>query len=354
MASAKPKQKMTNPPLDSIEKELRKEAGFLEEEAVLIEKTGEKKLKKLVKILKKKETLGFTSIFLAFAVATYSFFNFNLAIERTPLLKKILREKDPEALAAIQEAKLQTAVLPQNGIIIPVKWGNFGTKLIEAGIIDKQKFEQIYATRGGLSEGDKKLLYGTDNDNIQLTLANSNLVLNLLWALGLGSKSEVLEKGPMIDKQYGGAGKFASTGGWTLARGNAMDHYSMHRFFNLTPEQEDLVKRVTQGIYRPCCGNSTYFPDCNHGMAMLGLMELMASQGATEAQMYKTALGVNSFWFPDTYLNIAKYFDNQGTPWNKVDPKEILGANYSSGAGYRQILNKITPTQKKSGGGCGI
>ena len=58
-----------------------------------------------------------------------------------------------------------------------------------------------------------------------------------------------------------------------------MNHYSMHRFIVLTPEQQALVEKVSKGIYRPCCGNSVYFPDCNHGMAMLGLLELMASQG---------------------------------------------------------------------------
>ena len=29
------------------------------------------------------------------------------------------------------------------------------------------------------------------------------------------------------------------------------------------------------------------FSDCNHGMAMLGLMEFMASQGASEVEMMK-------------------------------------------------------------------
>lgn len=31
-----------------------------------------------------------------------------------------------------------------------------------------------------------------------------------------------------------------------------------------------------------CCGNSTYFPDCNHGAAMLGFIELAVSQGLVE------------------------------------------------------------------------
>ena len=44
---------------------------------------------------------------------------------------------------------------------------------------------------------------------------------------------------------------------------------------------------------------------------MLGLLELMASQGLSEEEMYKYALIVNSYWFPDTYLAIAKYFEKE-------------------------------------------
>src|SRR3989344_7376730 len=106
----------------------------------------------------------------------------------------------------------------------------------------------------------------------------------------------------MTNPEYGGAGNFASTGGWTLAKGDAMDHYSAHPFIMLSREHQELVERVSKGIYRPCCNNSTHFPDCNHCMAMLGLLELMASQGVSEEDMWKAALAVNSYWFPDTYL----------------------------------------------------
>jgi hypothetical protein len=44
----------------------------------------------------------------------------------------------------------------------------------------------------------------------------------------------------------------------------------------LTAEQQALVEEVAAEIYRPCCNNSTLFPDCNHGMAMLGFLELLA------------------------------------------------------------------------------
>jgi hypothetical protein len=125
-------------------------------------------------------------------------------------------------------------------------------------------------------------------------------MLNMLWAFGLANKNPILENGPMMDPSYGGAGNFASTGGWTLAKGDTMSHYSMHTLVTLSPAQQALVEKVAKNVYRPCCRNSTYFPDCNHGMAMLGLLELLAGEGATEEEMYKTAQDVNALWFPQS------------------------------------------------------
>lgn len=245
-------------------------------------------------------------------------------------------------------------IIPENGIVLPVKWGDLVAQMTSSGVIDKTKFEEMYAKRGGLSNEEKKLLDGLDNGNLKITKENSGFVLNLLWALGLGNKNEILEKGPMSDKKYGGAGNFASTGGWTLSQGSAMNHYSKHKFIVLTPEQQALVEKVSKGIFRPCCGNSTYFPDCNHGMAMLGLLELMTSQGVSENEMYRMALAVNSYWFPDTYITIAKYLDSQGKDWNNADPKEILGFDYSSGAGFQKIRSKIESSGVGGGGSCGV
>ncbi|HEY4504655.1 MAG TPA: hypothetical protein VJI73_02695, partial [Candidatus Paceibacterota bacterium] len=139
-----------------------------------------------------------------------------------------------------------------------------------------------------------------------------------------------------------------------LAQGEAMNHYSRHPFVVLTPEQQQIVERVSKNIYRPCCNNPTHFPDCNHGMAMLGLLEIMASQGVSEKEMYKVALQVNAYWFPDTYLTIAKYLESKGSEWEKADPRELLGVNYSSGSGYQKIQSQVTVPVPKSGGSCGV
>ena len=256
--------------------------------------------------------------------------------------------------AKVPEENYSRKVTPEDGVVLPAKWGYLGAKMASVGVIDKAKLEELYAGRGGLSGEERNLLEGLDNGYLKITPENSGLVLNLLWALGLGNKNEILDNGPMTDNKYGGAGRFASTGGWTLADGDPMSHYSKHRFVILTPEQQALVEKVSKGIYRPCCGNSVYFPDCNHGMAMLGLLELMASQGASEEEMYKAALAVNSYWFPNTYITIAKYLKSQGKDWSAVVPKEILGYNYSSGPGYQKLLEKIENPEIKGGGSCGV
>jgi len=232
---------------------------------------------------------------------------------------------------------------PPKKIIIPVKWNNLGKKLVENGTIEESKF-------------DKALVFDNNKGNLVISNDNAKLFLNLLWAFGLANKNSILENGPINDKKYGGnAGQFASTGGWTLAKGDAMEHYNHHELIILTPEQQLLVENVSKNIYRPCCSNPAYFPDCNHGMAMLGLLELMASQGdVSEEEMYRIALGVNSFWFPDVYLNIYQYLKINEAELKDISPKNILAVNYSSAVGYRQILERIEPINNGGGRNCGV
>ncbi|MCR4274692.1 MAG: hypothetical protein NUW02_01430 [Candidatus Campbellbacteria bacterium] len=254
-----------------------------------------------------------------------------------------------------QVLAFEESIIPSEGVVLPATWGDLGAKLVSVGAIDVEKLKTTYDQRGALPEGFNKLLLEQNNGKLKITRENSAYLLNLLWALGLASDNSILESGEMSDPKYGGAQNFTSTAGWTIAQGNPMDHYSKHRFFNLTPEQQALVDKVSRGIFRPCCGNSTHFPDCNHGMAMLGLLELMASQGVSEEDMYKAALAVNSYWFPDTYRTIATYMKNKGIAWANVSPSEVLGAQYSSGTGYAKIKAQVTqPQQQQGGGGCSV
>ena len=249
---------------------------------------------------------------------------------------------------------LQEAVLPTKGVTLPITWGDLGVKLVDVGAIDRGKMEALYRDRGGFPPEYQKMLEKNTSRKIVITSQNAGYLLNLLWALGLANENPILDdKNEMMNPSYKGAGNFASTGGWTLAKGSAMSHYNRHELVVLTGEQQALVDRVSRNIYRPCCDNSTHFPDCNHGMAMLGLLELMVSQGVNEEDMYKTALAVNSYWFPDTYLTIATYMQNRGIAWENVSPKEVLGASYSSSSGYQNISSQVTQLQQGRGGsGC--
>jgi len=264
-------------------------------------------------------------------------------------------KQDNTVSEKVDVSELQSIVIPEEGVELPITWGDLGKRMIADGVIDETKFRALF--QEGLNEDEERMLTGSSNKRIVMTQANSRFMLDVLWAFGLANKNEILTAGEMTDEKYGGdASNFASTGGWSLATGNVMNHFSAHPYVVLTSEQQAMVDSVSSGIFRPCCGNSTHFPDCNHGMAMLGLLELMAASNISEDEMYKVALGVNTLWFPQTYLDLATYFKEQGQEWGDVDPKLALGAEYSSGQGYAQTRSKIKslPTPAAGGGGCGV
>ncbi len=272
-----------------------------------------------------------------------------------PFLSKSRSQVNDSAPAEkVDTSDFSSIVTPAEGVVLPIEWGDLGKRMVADGVIDEAKFREIMVE---LEEYEEEMLAGDWDEKVVMNQQNSRFILNMLWAFGLANKNDILENGEMTDEKYGGdAGKFASTGGWSLSKGVPMNHYSNYSYVTLTNEQQELVDRVSQGIYRPCCGNSTHFPDCNHGMAMLGLLELMAANGVDEEEMYDVALAVNSYWFPQTYIDLATYFREQGQEWDQVDAKVVLGSDYSSGQGYqttRQAIKSL-PEPQQGGGGCGV
>lgn len=307
---------------------------------------------KFRKILKKAIPLWMVAVLIfnsSMAVGFIEFYimkkNFNNAV-----LKLSKTTKDPNELVQI----LKQEALPQKGFTLGVTWGDIGVKLLESGIIDRAKFEEVFKEEPQSKEQMKYLEKGS-LDKMTINEKNSHFMVNALWALGLVNKSSVLDSGPMKTYGKGDPMGYASTGGWNLGAKPTAELYSSQALIQLTPEQEALVKKIAENIYRPCCGNSVAFPDCNHGMAALGYIELAVKQGLSEDKIYKDVLALNSFWFPQNYFEMAMMMKKQGTEWTKVDPKLALSSQYSSSQGAARVRQAVqdVPGINVQGGGCG-
>ncbi len=286
-----------------------------------------------------------------------------LTLFKEVTLNSILnRSKDPVVTTKKSANDLFEQINPEKGYEINVSYGELGPLMIESGIIDLEKFKSVYAkSNQPLTPQQEEILNSGSSEKIIIDRDNSYFLLNFFWAVGLNNKSKILDEGEIIN--YGGrsgVGNFASTGGWSLARGDTMNYYSNKKLISLTPDQEKLVYEVTSNIFRPCCNNSTAFPDCNHGMALLGVMQLMAANGATEQEMYEAGKYFNAFWFPGTYYDLAQYFKTkEGLNFSEIDSKLILSADYSSATGSQNIKKWLSEQglveePPKSGGGCGV
>lgn len=265
-----------------------------------------------------------------------------------PLPKQVNPPRTPVAVPTVQPPAsklhyddLVEQVAPHSGQSIPAHWGDMGQKLSAVGAIDLDKFEAHY---GGLSEAQHAILLGDDLTQITLNAENIQFWTNMLWALGLTQRSKALDEGPMRQNEaQWPLGNYASTGGWTLGSKPATELYSSARLVALTPEQDRMIYQVAEHVFRPCCGNSTAFPDCNHGMAVLGLLELLASQGATEDELYEAARVFNAYAFSETYITLAAYFALQGVPWADLSPQDALSDQYSGIQGARNIAAAVGP-----------
>ncbi len=253
-------------------------------------------------------------------------------------------------------------VIPKQGFQTKIVFGDAIVKLVQNGVIDIGKFNDIYKSRG-VSDKELAILVTPSYEPIKIDANNAGIIINLLWPLGLSNKTQFNEKSPVNGESLF---NFASTGGWTLGKeDNGGKYFNKFGIVKLTPEQEAIALDVAKSTYRPCCGNSSFFQDCNHGSALLGLIELGASQGLSRDELYKVALQFNSFWFPQTYIQTALYYElAKNIDWENVDAKEIMGFDYSSGPGWAK--NVVKPFQEiaaknpglmpqnQGGRGCGI
>ncbi|MFN4212733.1 MAG: hypothetical protein ACK4FL_02085 [Microgenomates group bacterium] len=250
---------------------------------------------------------------------------------------------------------------PEAGYEINVSYGDLGPKMVSLGVIDLEKFKGVYQQAGQpLDEEKLTILTKGSNKKVRIDRQNSYFLLNFFWAAGLANKSKILTEGEITQYGKDQIGNFASIGGWTLAKGKPMNFYAKENLIPLTEDQEKLVEKVALKIYRPCCNNSTAFPDCNHGMALLAVLQLMAGNGANEKQMFEAAKYFNAYWFPGNYYDLALYFKNkEGKDFSQVPGEVILGKDYSSASGWQGIKKWLADKglikqPPKQGGGCGV
>ena len=270
-----------------------------------------------------------------------------------PKIQTKIKDYQATKQKAKDEARVKTLtdmVVPKDGFTLPISWGDLGPKLSEVGVIDQKKFEE--AAR--LTDDQKQILEKGGDIPVKIDSKNGQFVVDLLWAIGLAQKSIVYDQGPLGTQYKNQQGSFASTGGWTLAKGDAVKYLNKFDLFALTPDQQKRVADISQNVYRPCCDNPTWFPDCNHGMAALAAIEMMVAKNIPDDEIYKNVLKLNSMWFPDTYLTTAVYFDRQGTSWDKIDAKKVLGKDFSSATGASRVQSLVGPLPgQNSGGSCG-
>ncbi len=287
---------------------------------------------------------------------------FKFQLTGTPIINT---EKTSQNISNTQSIEnIYNQVNPKKGFNLNIKYGNIGYTLVQDWVIDFDKFKDIYARSGNPLTKEQLKIFTQEglNKNITINRENSYFLLNLFWAFGLANENPILTEGEISKYGKGKVGRFASTGGWTIATKTLEDFMAKSKLAPLTAEQQKLLQKVAENVYRPCCWNSTAFPDCNHGMALLGVLELMASNWASENEMYEAAKYFSAFWFPNQMIDVATYFQiTENKDFKDIDAKITVSKRFFSWRGWSGLkgwLQKNSNTGQQqapqSGGGCGV
>ena len=250
---------------------------------------------------------------------------------------------------------------PPEGYVIPATFGNIGPQMLAAGAIDLDQFSKIYQQANQPLTGEQMAILTVGSvSRININNKNAYFLLNFFWALGLTNQNPVLTEGPMMAEGRDQAGNYASTSGWTIGAKPSTELYASKLMISLTSEEQARLLEVATTVFRPCCDNPTHFPDCNHGMAMLGLLELMASQDATVEEMFDAAKYANAFWYPQKMIEIATYLKvGEKVDFGKADSRQVVSSRYSSGSGFQAVhqwlaANSLLEQNPSSGASCGV
>lgn len=262
---------------------------------------------------------------------------------------------DPAGKRLLEETA--AIILSSAGYQSKVALGDSITRLVQESVIEPEKFEAIYTQRSGIPKELKDVLSEPSYRPILLTRKNAAVYVNLLWPLGLANRMAANRDSPLNGPSRP---EYASTGGWKLgSETNGGAYFNRFSIVPLTAHQEALVVKVARHSFRPCCDNSTFFQDCNHGSALLGLLALGAAQGLTEKELYREALAFNAFWFPNNYVHTALYFKAvRKIQWQDIDARKVMSAGYSSASGWQKNvaaeLVRLGLLPAQGGANCGV
>jgi hypothetical protein len=250
------------------------------------------------------------------------------------------------------------SVIPPAGYQCRIALKDSIVNLVRDEVISREKFLALQEYNGKMPQELSRVLDEPSGKPIRLTRENASYYVNLLWPVGLSNRMEANKESPVAGPDLP---RFASTAGWTLGKEpEGSVYFNKYPIVELKPEEEALAVRVAKSTFRPCCNNSTFFQDCNHGSALLGVLQLGASQGLREEELYQEALAYNSFWFPNYYVQTALYFKVvRKTDWRDVDPRMVMGSDFSAGGPWQQnVLAGLEPfpnliPQPPGGANCG-
>ncbi len=227
--------------------------------------------------------------------------------------------------------KVIKTVTPEAGFETSVRWGGIVAKMVRAGVLDPAKLENILKNRYGqeMKPQWRAILNGQDA-NLSINNDNAVFMMYVLWTFAKHNENQILTDSPFS--------KYFTN--YDIGVGRA--GYGDTSLLTLSSKEQVLAKKVAENAYRPCCGNSTAAPDCSHGYSALGLVQLMASQGFSEKEIFKTFVEFNSFWFPETYIKDALYFKiTKGEDWKDVDKSLIASKKYSTLQGSYTVKNYL-------------
>lgn len=230
---------------------------------------------------------------------------------------------------------LTDEVLPNGGLQLPVHFGNSIQALVQESALNASFLKQVMKQTGeNFSSYEENVLNGAQNENIVVNASDSYFILDVLWAVGVNNNNTIINRGAIM--KSGHPDNFASTGAY-----GGLGKLSLGKLnlLTLTPGQQIIAEQVAGNTYRPCCDNPTAFPDCNHGAAALGLIELMASQGFNATTISGAVKQFESFYFSQNFFTEAVYFyATQGLLWTQVPSEPAISYFYSSqtGSGYMQ------------------